>query len=39
MPFDTRDASRGRGAPHMKVVAANSNRPLAEAISATLKLS
>ncbi len=39
MPFDTRDGSRGRGAPRMKVVAANSNRPLAEAISATLKLS
>jgi ribose-phosphate pyrophosphokinase len=38
MPFDTRDANRGRGAPRMKLVAANSNRPLAEAISATLKL-
>jgi len=38
MPFDTRDASRGRGALHMKLVAGNSNRPLADAISASLKV-
>jgi ribose-phosphate pyrophosphokinase len=38
MPYDTRDANRGRGTPRMKLVAANSNRPLAEAIAATLKL-
>ena len=38
MPFDTRDANRGRGAPHIKLVAGNSNRPLAEAISAILKV-
>jgi ribose-phosphate pyrophosphokinase len=39
MPFDSRDANRGRGAPRMKLVAGNSNRPLAEEISAALKLS
>jgi len=38
MPFDTRDANRGRGAPKMKLVAGNSNRPLAEAIAGALKL-
>ena len=32
MPFDSRDANRGRGAPRMKLVAGNSNRPLAEEI-------
>lgn len=39
MPFDSRDANRGRGAPRMKLVAGNSNRPLAEEISSALKLS
>jgi ribose-phosphate pyrophosphokinase len=39
MPFDSREASRGRGAPRMKLVAGNSNRPLAEEIAAALKLS
>jgi ribose-phosphate pyrophosphokinase len=39
MPFDTRDANRSKGAPRMKLVAGNSNRPLAEAIAGTLKLS
>jgi ribose-phosphate pyrophosphokinase len=38
MPFDTRDANRGRGALNMKLVAGNSNRPLAEAIAGALKL-
>jgi ribose-phosphate pyrophosphokinase len=38
MPFDTRDANRSKGAPRMKLVAGNSNRPLAEAIATTLKL-
>jgi ribose-phosphate pyrophosphokinase len=38
MPFDTRDANRNRGATRMKLVAGNSNRPLAEAISGILKL-
>jgi ribose-phosphate pyrophosphokinase len=38
MPFDTRDANRGRGAPQIKLVAGNSNRPLAEAISGILKI-
>jgi ribose-phosphate pyrophosphokinase len=38
MPFDTRDANRKREAPRIKLVAANSNRPLAEAISGILKL-
>jgi ribose-phosphate pyrophosphokinase len=39
MPFDTRDASRSKGpAPRMKLVAGNSNRPLAEAIAGTLNL-
>jgi ribose-phosphate pyrophosphokinase len=39
MPFDTRDANRSKGAPRMKLVGGNSNRPLAEAIAGTLKLS
>jgi ribose-phosphate pyrophosphokinase len=39
MPFDSRDASRGRGAPRMKLVAGNSNRPLAEEIAGALKIS
>jgi ribose-phosphate pyrophosphokinase len=38
MPFDTRDANRNRGATRMKLVAGNSNRPLADAISAILNL-
>jgi len=39
MPFDTRDASRNRGAPlEIRLVAGNSNRPMAEAISGILKL-
>lgn len=41
MPFDARDDSgqrRGRGTPNVKIVAGNSNRPLADAISAYLKL-
>jgi ribose-phosphate pyrophosphokinase len=39
MPFDTRDASRNRGAPlQIRLVAGNSNRPMAEAISGILKL-
>ena len=39
MPFDTRDASRNRAAPlEIRLVAGNSNRPLAEAISGILKL-
>jgi ribose-phosphate pyrophosphokinase len=38
MPFDTREASRNRGATRMKLVAGNSNRPLAEAISGILKI-
>ena len=38
MPFDTRDANRKREAPRIKLVAANSNRPLAEAIAQILKL-
>jgi ribose-phosphate pyrophosphokinase len=38
MPFDTRDANRNRGAARMKLVAGNSNRPLAEAISSFLKM-
>ena len=38
MPFDTRDANRGKGAPHIKLVAGNSNRPLAEAIATILKV-
>ncbi len=38
MPFDTRESSRRGAAPHMKLVAGNSNRPLAEAIAGTLKL-
>jgi ribose-phosphate pyrophosphokinase len=37
MPFDSRD-NQGGGAPRIKLVAGNSNRPLAEAICATLKL-
>jgi len=39
MPFDTRDASRNRSAPlDLRLVAGNSNRPLAEAIAGILKL-
>jgi len=39
MPFDTRDANRKREAPlDLRLVAGNSNRPLAEAISSILKL-
>ena len=40
MPFDARDASgrQGRETSDVKLVAGNSNRPLAEAISAYLKL-
>ena len=38
MPFDTRDANRKREAPRIKLVAGNSNRPLAEAISGILKM-
>lgn len=38
MPFDSRDANRSRGAPRMKIVAGNSNRPLAEAICQALNL-
>src|SRR5688572_10298419 len=38
MPFDTREASRNRGATRMKLVAGNSNRPLAEAIAGILDI-
>ena len=41
MPFDARDQSgqrQGRGAADVKLVAGNSNRPLADAIAAYLKL-
>jgi ribose-phosphate pyrophosphokinase len=38
MPFDTRESSRRGAKPQMKLVAGNSNRPLAEAIAGTLKL-
>src|SRR5262245_35246884 len=38
IPFDTREASRNRRASRMKLVAGNSNRPLAEAISGILDL-
>src|SRR5688500_10593147 len=38
MPFDTRDANRKREAPRIKLVAANSNRPLADAIAQILRL-
>jgi ribose-phosphate pyrophosphokinase len=38
MPFDPR-SEQGRGHPPMKLVAGNSNRPLAEAICAHLKIS
>ena len=39
MPFDTRDASRNRSAPlDLRLVAGNSNRPLADAIAGILKL-
>ena len=38
MPFDTREASRNRGPTRMKLVAGNSNRPLAEAIAGILNL-
>jgi ribose-phosphate pyrophosphokinase len=37
MPYDAREDA-GRGAPRMKIVAGNSNRPLAEAISQYLKV-
>ena len=37
MPFDARDRD-GRNSPPMKLVGGNSNRPLAEAIGAYLKL-
>ncbi|MGE0766899.1 MAG: ribose-phosphate pyrophosphokinase [Hyphomicrobiaceae bacterium] len=37
MPFDTRDHHWGPGEPSMKLVAGNSNRALAEAISEELK--
>ncbi len=37
MPFDAREED-GRGGPRMKVVAGNSNRPLAEAICSYLKV-
>ncbi len=37
MPFDAREED-GRGGPRMKVVAGNSNRPLAEAICQYLKV-
>ena len=36
MPFDAREGG-GRQSPPMKLVAGNSNRPLADAISAYLK--
>ena len=39
MPFDTRDASRNKAAPlEIRLVAGNSNRPLADAISGILKM-
>jgi len=38
MPFDARDGGGGGGGLNMKLVAGNSNRPLAEAISAYLKV-
>jgi ribose-phosphate pyrophosphokinase len=38
MRFDARDAKGGRSAPHMKIVAGNSNRPLVEAIAAIVNL-
>ena len=37
MPFDAR-VDGGKGGQHMKIVAGNSNRPLAEAISQHLKI-
>ena len=37
MPYDAREDA-GRGTPRMKIVAGNSNRPLAEAISQYLKV-
>jgi ribose-phosphate pyrophosphokinase len=37
MPFDSRD-NQGGGAPRIKLVAGNSNRPLADAIATALKL-
>jgi ribose-phosphate pyrophosphokinase len=36
MPFDSRESPGGRGTPPVKLVAGNSNRPLAEAISAVM---
>ena len=39
MPFDTnRDNSGGRGTPSIKLVAGNSNRPLADAVCGAMKL-
>lgn len=37
MPFDSRDG-QGRGSPSLKLVACNSNRPLADAIATAMKL-
>jgi ribose-phosphate pyrophosphokinase len=38
MPFDARHSSGGHAPPQIKLVAGNSNLPLAEAISSTLKV-
>lgn len=38
MPFDSRDNPGGRGAPSLKLVNGNSNRPLADAVAACLKI-
>ena len=38
MPFDSRDHHGGRGTPSIKLVAGNSNRPLADAICTAMKL-
>src|SRR5262245_30612221 len=38
MPFDSRETSGGRGPLRIKLVAGNSNRPLSDAIAASLKL-
>jgi ribose-phosphate pyrophosphokinase len=38
MPFDSRDSQGGRGSPAIKIVAGNSNRPLADAICTLMKL-
>ncbi|MFM9940308.1 MAG: ribose-phosphate pyrophosphokinase [Hyphomicrobiaceae bacterium] len=37
MPFDTRDQHGGHGTPSLKLVAGNSNRPLADGIALALK--